>query len=119
MKVNDPNLTPPGAAETGASRAQEAARTARTSAAGAGAGVGGAAVSGDDVHLSELVQSLRALAADSPERQAHIENIARAYAQGNYNADPLKTADGVIRDAIKPGVVSQTPLAKPDALGSR
>ena len=36
----------------------------------------------DDVHLSELVRSLRSLAGDSPERQERIEQIARAYAQG-------------------------------------
>ena len=38
---------------------------------------------GDDVHLPELVRSLRSLACDSPERQARLEELARVYATGN------------------------------------
>jgi flagellar biosynthesis anti-sigma factor FlgM len=57
--------------------------------------------SGDDVHLSELVRSLRSLVADSPERQQRIEQIARAYAQGAYQMDAEATAGKVIDDALK------------------
>jgi flagellar biosynthesis anti-sigma factor FlgM len=56
---------------------------------------------GDDVHLSELVRSLRSLAADSPERQERIEKIARAYAQGAYEMDAESTAGKLVEDAIK------------------
>src|SRR5271170_3889820 len=42
----------------------------------------------DDVHLSELVQRLRWLASNSPERQARIEQIARSYANGTYRPSP-------------------------------
>ena len=97
MKVNDPNLTPSGAPATGATRAQETARSGRKSGPG-GAGV--AAVSNDDVHLSELVRNLRALASESPERQARIESLARAYVQGSYAADPQQTANGMIADMM-------------------
>jgi flagellar biosynthesis anti-sigma factor FlgM len=54
---------------------------------------------GDDVHLSELVQSLRSLAADSPERQERLEQIARAYADGTYEVDAEGTASRIIDDA--------------------
>jgi flagellar biosynthesis anti-sigma factor FlgM len=52
----------------------------------------------DDVHLSELVRSLRSLAADSPERQARLEQIARAYANGTYEVDAEGTAAKIIDD---------------------
>jgi flagellar biosynthesis anti-sigma factor FlgM len=58
-----------------------------------------AAGASDDVHLSELVRSLRSLAADSPERQARLEQIARAYANGSYQVDAQATAAKIIDDA--------------------
>jgi anti-sigma28 factor (negative regulator of flagellin synthesis) len=56
---------------------------------------------GDDVHLSELVRSLRSLAADSPERQERLERIARAYAAGTYEVDADATAGRIIDDALQ------------------
>jgi flagellar biosynthesis anti-sigma factor FlgM len=61
----------------------------------------GASGAGDDVHLSELVRSLRSLAADSPERQERIEQIARAYAEGAYKMDADGTAGKLVDDALK------------------
>jgi flagellar biosynthesis anti-sigma factor FlgM len=61
----------------------------------------GAGSPGDDVHLSELVRSLRSLAADSPERQARIEQIARAYADGTYQVDAEATASKIIDDSLQ------------------
>lgn len=58
--------------------------------------------SSDDVHISELVSTLRSLAADSPERQAKIERLARAYASGAYAVDPQATAGAIVNDAIRP-----------------
>ena len=55
----------------------------------------------DDVHLSELVRSLRSLVADSPERQERIEQIARAYAEGSYQIDADRTAGKLVEDALK------------------
>lgn len=92
MKVNDSNLG--GLVSTQSNNAQpvQSGQNAR------GAGVQGPA-SNDDVHLSELVRSLRSLAADSPERQARLEQIARAYANGTYKVDPQATAAKMIDDA--------------------
>jgi anti-sigma28 factor (negative regulator of flagellin synthesis) len=59
------------------------------------------AESSDDIHLSELVRSLRSLAGDSPERQARIEHIARSYASGAYRVDAQSTASKVIDDALR------------------
>jgi hypothetical protein len=52
------------------------------------------------MHLLELIRSLRALAAESPERQARIESIARTHAQGAYRVDADATAARIIGDAL-------------------
>ncbi|MEO5925500.1 MAG: flagellar biosynthesis anti-sigma factor FlgM [Bryobacteraceae bacterium] len=97
MKVNDPNLLGPGGlASTGVSKP---AQTGRTGAAGAP--VAPAGDSGDGVELSGLAQSLRSLDIDSPERQAQVDALAKAYAQGNYKVDADATAGGIIQDALK------------------
>jgi flagellar biosynthesis anti-sigma factor FlgM len=97
MKVNDPNLS--SLASTGALRTNETSRSGQT-ARPAEPSANSAAPS-DDIHLSELVRSLRSLAADSPERQARIEQIARAYADGTYKMDPQATAAKIIDDAFQ------------------
>jgi flagellar biosynthesis anti-sigma factor FlgM len=94
MKVNDSNLG--GLGSLGANSVQQPQQT--TSAA-AGVQKQGAAGSSDDVHLSELVRSLRSLAANSPERQARLEQIARSYANGTYQVDAKATASKIIDDA--------------------
>ena len=98
MKVNDPNLASLASSQTTAARTQETDRAGQSSRS-QGAGP---ATSGDDVHLSELVRSLRSLAADSPERQARLEQIARSVAQGTYKADAKATASKIIDDALEP-----------------
>jgi flagellar biosynthesis anti-sigma factor FlgM len=96
MKVNDPNFSPIVPAETTRSQRTQRVSSEQSSAAAAASGSAGA----DDVHLSELVRSLRALATESPERQAHLEAIARAYAAGTYQVDAEATAARIIDDAI-------------------
>lgn len=106
MKVNDPN--PAGLTSTEPSRVQQnqqAGQSARLtgvqpsveSPGSSGATQG----SNDNVHLSELVRSLRSLAADSPERQARLEQIARSYANGTYTVDAGATASKIIDDAFE------------------
>lgn len=95
MKVNDPNLT--SASSAGTSRTNPTDRTSGNTAAYKGTSTGAS----DDVHLSELVRSLRALAPTSPERQAHLEQIARSYAQGSYNVDAEATAGKIVDDALR------------------
>jgi anti-sigma28 factor (negative regulator of flagellin synthesis) len=53
-----------------------------------------------DRDLAELVRSLCALAADSPERQARIQDLMRAYATGNLQVDAEATASAMIDDAF-------------------
>jgi flagellar biosynthesis anti-sigma factor FlgM len=55
----------------------------------------------DDVHLSELVRSLRALAADSPERQERLEQIARACANGTYKVNAEASASKIVDDTLR------------------
>ena len=96
MKVNDPNLST--ASSAGATRASE---TARATTANRTATSGASNLSPkDDVHLSELVRSLRSLASDSPERQAQIEKLTRAYATGSYKVDAQATASAIIQDSL-------------------
>ena len=92
MKVNDRNLSSGGSAT--ASRMQKTVRT--STADGSGATVS------DDVHLAELVRSLRSLAADSPERQARIEELARSVANGTHQVNAEATASGIIDEALGP-----------------
>jgi anti-sigma28 factor (negative regulator of flagellin synthesis) len=47
-----------------------------------------------------LVRSLCALAADSPERQAKIQSLMRAYATGGLQVDAEATASAMIDDAF-------------------
>jgi len=97
MKVHDPNLA--GLAGAGAARTLDVVRT------GSSGGTNGTSRSGeaqpaDDIHLSELVRSLRSLAADSPERQARIEQLARDYANGSYKVDAQGPVAKIIDDAF-------------------
>jgi len=94
MRVND--LA--GASVTGTQRALESGRTANSASYAGPAPV--VSASRGDAHLAELVRVLRALAAESPERNAHIESIARAYAQGNYQVNPETTAECIVLDAL-------------------
>ena len=102
MKINDPNLSPlVPPASTGTQPAARPAQPASSSSTSAASSSSSSTSSSDDVHLSELVRSLRSLAADSPERQGRIEQLARTYASGSYNVDPQATATAIINDATK------------------
>ena len=54
----------------------------------------------EDFHLYELLRALRSLASDSPERQAKIEGLMRAYAAGNLRMEAESTASAIIDDAV-------------------
>ena len=85
MNVHQPNRS--------ASSSSAATARARSEAAPAFA---------TDKDLAELVRSLCALAADSPERQAKIEGLMRAYATGTLQVDAEATASAMIDDAFGP-----------------
>lgn len=98
MNVNEANLgTLSGLGTPGASKAGPAGRATST-AAGQTAAQGDAA---DGVQLSGLAQQLQSLAPESSEREARVEQIARAYANGSYQVDVEATAAGVIDDALR------------------
>lgn len=96
MKVNDTNLN--SLNSTGTSGAQAPARSGHVTGSSSGQ-TPATGSSSDDVHLSELVKSLRSLAAESPERQAKLESLARSYASGSYSVDAAATASKIIDDA--------------------
>ncbi len=81
MNVNDSNPTP-----FGSSTATAPARLADPYAG--------------DFHLAELVRTLRSLVADSPERQAKMEGLMRAYAAGELRVDAEATASAIIDDSF-------------------
>ena len=97
MKVTNNNVSSP--ASTEALRTQQTGPTGQA-ASSSNPPAANAAASSDDIHLSELVRSLRSLAAD-PERQARIEQIARSYASGTYQVDPQATASKIIEDSFR------------------
>jgi len=104
MKVNDPNLQgPSGLTSTGVSKPAQTGRSAPVggSPPSGDGGAAGPADGGDGVALSGLAQSLRSLDAESPERQAQVDALARTYAQGHYQVDASATAGGIIDDALK------------------
>jgi|HubBroStandDraft_4_1064222.scaffolds.fasta_scaffold1027262_1 flagellar biosynthesis anti-sigma factor FlgM len=106
MKVNDSNPSSLGAAGSatpspaGAAKSQKSQEIERTTPGAGPAAASTTPAAADDVHLSELVRSLRSLAADSPERQARLEQIARTYATGAYQVDTHATASKIIDDAL-------------------
>lgn len=95
MKVSNSNVSAQGAA--GASPTPQTERSGPAS----GNTTATQASTSDDVHLSELVRSLRSLAADSPDRQNKIEQLTRSYASGSYQVDAQATAGAIISDATK------------------
>lgn len=97
MKVNDSIST--SLTSTGTSGTKETARTGQSSAPGSTQTTGTSST--DDVHLSELVKNLRSMAADSPERQAKLESLARSYANGSHQVDAGATASKMIDDSMK------------------
>jgi anti-sigma28 factor (negative regulator of flagellin synthesis) len=83
MNVNDPNRTSLGSsAATAPARFQD--------------------LCAGDSHLAELVRTLRSLVGDSPERQAKMERLMRAYAKGELQVDAEATASAMIDDALVP-----------------
>ena len=101
MKVNDPNLQGPGGLTStgGSTGVSKPTQTGRSGSAGGPAAPAGDA--DDAVQLSGLAQTLLSLDEESPERQAQVNSLAQAYAQGNYKADTAATAGGIIDDALK------------------
>lgn len=96
MTVNNSTLASLGSA--GAARSPEtdnAQQTGRPTSSGVAAGQ-----TSDDVHLSELVRSLRSLASESPDRQQRMEQLARAHAAGAYQVNAEATASAIIDDAL-------------------
>ena len=84
MNVNEPNRS--------VSSSSAATARARTEESPAFA---------SDRDLAELVRSLCALAADSPERQAKIQSLMHDYATGNLQVDAQATASAMIEDAFR------------------
>ena len=85
MKVHNVNLSPLNGTEPASKQAPRVGPDAAP----------------DDFHLSELVRNLRSLAADSPERQERLEQIARACANGTHRVDAGATASRLIDDSLQ------------------
>ena len=97
MNVNEPNRSSMGSSAASAPARQtvgaQPAHSCETEPPAAPA-------SGEDIHLAELLRTLRSLAADSPERQAKIEGLMRAYASGDLQVDAEATASAIIDEAV-------------------
>lgn len=99
MRVHDPNAgSEPNVGSVATTRASRAQGIGRNGASGRTNGTTQSEAS-DDIHLSELVRSLRSLASDSPERQARIDQIASDYANRDYKVDAQATASKIIDES--------------------
>ena len=96
MNVNEPYRSA-SSSSAATARARQTARTEPSRSAGSPEEAPGSA---SDGHLAELVRNLCALAADSPERQAKIQRLMRAYATGTLQVDAEATAGAIIDDAF-------------------
>ena len=96
MKVNDPNTAGIGSAGLGQTQrldevaAKRQAETARTQANNE-----------DRVQLSNLAGTLQELSAESPEREALVEQLAAEYREGRYKPDPRETSSALITETLK------------------
>jgi anti-sigma28 factor (negative regulator of flagellin synthesis) len=97
MNVNEPNRS----ASSSSAATARARQSAQTEPARFPGSPEESPVSTSDGHLAELVRSLCALAADSPERQAKIQGLMRAYATGTLHVDAEATAGAMIDDAFR------------------
>jgi flagellar biosynthesis anti-sigma factor FlgM len=100
MKLHDPNLS--GAGLNAAERAQAAqAQAAPERARSRGADAPGGGDATDGIQVSGLARQLQALGAESPEREARVERLARQYERGDYRVDPETTAKSILDDALR------------------
>jgi anti-sigma28 factor (negative regulator of flagellin synthesis) len=93
MNVNQPN-------RSASSSSAATARACQSSQTEPARSPGESPASALDGHLAELVRNLCALAADSPERQAKIQRLMRAYATGNLQVDAEATASALLDDTF-------------------
>lgn len=96
MNVNEPNRTV-SSSSAATARARQTAQTELAHSLAPREEAPGSALDG---HLAELVRNLCALAADSPERQAKIQGLMRAYVTGTLQVDAEATAGAIIDDAL-------------------
>jgi anti-sigma28 factor (negative regulator of flagellin synthesis) len=97
MRVDNLNLTGTTAAQTG--RTQETEKSNRDP--GAQTGAAATDKTNDRVELSSTLATLsRALSASGSERSSRVQALAAQYQSGNYHADSLATARGMVSDAL-------------------
>lgn len=96
MKINDPSSAGIGSTKLGESQAAgSVGRGGRSNAAAAGAGAG------DQVQLSDLASTVRALSSDSPERTARLERLAMEVQSGRYEVNAQALSASIVDGALK------------------
>ena len=65
---------------------------------------GGAVSSGDRAQLSELSRNLRLWTADSPERAAHLEQLAEQVEARRYEVDPRVVSERLVEESLRASV---------------
>lgn len=100
MRIYDQNpVGPSSAAEPG--RSQEAQRTGWANSQATG---GTASGGGDQVELSDTLNSLsRAMSSYSENRSAKVQALAAQYQSGTYQVDSLATSRSMISEALANG----------------
>lgn len=101
MRINDPALS--GINVTGQTQGSLKTTSAERVNAQTGAGAAsGGSDAGDAVQLSELAKSLKALDANSAEREARVEELAKAVQSGSYQTDPAAIASSLVESGFEP-----------------
>ena len=95
MRIDDNQLSgigpaPPGASQNVRSTTQQGASAATPGEAGAGT---------DEVRLSVVADQVGSAEA-TPERAAKIAELAKLVQSGQYNPNPEKVADSIIKDML-------------------
>lgn len=101
MRIDDNNLAGIQTSAAGASQQVRAVDKQGANTAKAGSG----SASGDEVQLSSVAGRVSAggLSTDQPvsaERSARIAQLTKLVQSGQYNPDPEKVADSMIRDMM-------------------
>lgn len=105
MRIDDNNLQGISPSAAGASQQIRQADQKNSNAVQPGGAITGGDAGADEVHFSSLAGRVSAghLSNDqaaSAERSARIDRLAKLVQGGQYNPDPEKIADSMVRDML-------------------
>ena len=101
MKIQDPSLAGINLTTSGSQQAGKVQSAERVNGKSGATGTGGAGGT-DAVQLSSIGREVAALQAD-PAREARLERLQAAVAEGSYQPDSQALSQALIRDGFETG----------------